>query len=155
MNQTKPKPNVHSRIRFKLATITYEDLCTNSPQYLASHIRYHQSVRSLRSSDQHFLVPTPSSTNVGSRSFRSAAPVIFNSLPLSIRTSATIDTFKRSLKTHYSASLLSRSSSPRASDSFMTFCTLIYIYIYIYITIYHLTYYVACMQYRPIVFAGI
>jgi len=39
--------------RFKSA------LCTNSPQYLASHIRYHQPVRFLRSSDQQFLVPTP------------------------------------------------------------------------------------------------
>jgi len=92
---------VHSRIRFKLATITYKALCTNSPQYLASHIRYHQPVRSLRSSDQQFFVPTPSSTNFGSRSFRSATPVIWNSLPLAIRTSATIDTFKRCLKTHY------------------------------------------------------
>jgi len=32
-----------------------------------------------------------------------------------------------------SASILPRSSSPRASDSFMTFCTLISIYVYIYI----------------------
>jgi len=89
------------QIRFKLATITYKALCTNSPQYLASHIHYHQSVRSLHSSDQQFLVPTPSSTNFGSRSFRSAAPVIWNSLPLAIHTSPTINTFKRSLKTHY------------------------------------------------------
>jgi len=74
-------------------------LCTNSPQYLDSHIRYHQPVRSLRSSDQQFLVSTPSSTNFGSHSFRSAAPVIWNSLPLAIRTSATIDTFKRCLIT--------------------------------------------------------
>jgi len=76
---------VHSRIRFKLATIKYKAFCTNSPQYLASHIRYHQSVHSLRSSDEHFLVPTPSSTNFGSRSFRSAAPVILNTLTLAIR----------------------------------------------------------------------
>jgi len=87
--------------RFKLATITYDSESTNSPQYLASHICYHQSVRSLRSSDQHFIVPTPSSTNFGSRSFHSAAPVIWNSVPLTIHTSATIDTFKRCLKTHY------------------------------------------------------
>jgi len=72
-----------------------------SPQYLASHIHYHQSVRSLRSSDEHFLVPTPSSTNFGSCSIRSSAPVIWNSIPLAIRTTPTIDTFKRSLKTHY------------------------------------------------------
>jgi len=48
-----------------------------------------------------FLSPFhPPCTNFVSRSFRSAAPVIWNSLPLAIRTSATIDTFKRSLKTH-------------------------------------------------------
>jgi len=97
---------VHSRIRYKLAPITYKAPCTNLPQYLASHIRYHQLVRSLRSSDLHFLVPTPSTTNFVSRSFRSAAPVIWNSLPLSIRTSATIDIFKRSLKHITSASIL-------------------------------------------------
>jgi len=83
------------------ATITYKALCTNSPQDLASHIRYHQSVRSLHSSAQHFLVPTPSNTNFGSHSFLSATPVIWNSIPLEISSSPTIDTFKRSLKTHY------------------------------------------------------
>jgi len=34
--------HVHDRMRIKLATIAYKALCTNSPQYLASHIRYHQ-----------------------------------------------------------------------------------------------------------------
>jgi hypothetical protein len=92
---------VHSRIRFKLATITYNALSTNSPQYLASHIRYHQPVRCLRSSDQQYLLPTPASTNFASRSFRSAAPVIWNSLPLDIRSSSSIDIFKRNLKTQY------------------------------------------------------
>jgi len=79
----------------------YKALCTNSPQYLASYIRYHQSVRSLRSSDQHFLVPTPSSTNFGSRSFRH-----LELMHLAIRTSPTIDAFKRSLKTHLLPSCL-------------------------------------------------
>jgi retron-type reverse transcriptase len=92
---------VHSRIRFKLATITYKALSTNTPQYLASRIHYHQPVRSLRSSDQHYLLPTPSSTNFGSRSFRSAAPLIWNAIPLEIRSSPTMETFKRNLKTHY------------------------------------------------------
>ena len=92
---------VHSRIRFKLATITYKALSTNSPQYLASLIHYHQPVCSLRSSDQRYLFPTPSSINFSSRSFRCSAPAIWNPIPLEIRSSPTIDTFKRHLKTHY------------------------------------------------------
>jgi len=48
---------IQSRIRFKLATITYKALSTNSPQYLASLIHYHQPVRSLRSCDRHYLLP--------------------------------------------------------------------------------------------------
>ena len=92
---------IQSRIRFKLATITYKALSTNSPQYLSSLILYHQPARSLRSSDQHYLLPTPSSTKFGSRSFRSSAPAIWNSIPLEIRSSQTIETFKWNLKTHY------------------------------------------------------
>jgi exonuclease III len=90
---------VHSRIHFKLATITYKALSTNSPQYLSSLLHYYQPVRSLRSSDQHYLLPTPSGTNFGSRSFRSSAPTIWNSIPLEIRSSQSIETFKRNLKT--------------------------------------------------------
>lgn len=92
---------VHSRIQFKLATITYKALSTNSPQYLASLIHYHQPVRSLRSSNQHYLFQTASKINFSSRSFRCSAPVVWNSIPLEIRSSPTIDTFKRNLKTHY------------------------------------------------------
>ena len=91
---------VHSRIRFKLATITYKALPTNSPPYLASFIHYHQPVHSLRSSDQHYLL-LPSSTNFGSRSFRRFAPAIWNSIPLEIYSSHTIDTFEHNIKTHY------------------------------------------------------
>ena len=78
---------VHSRIRFKLATITYKALSTNSPQYLASLIHYHQPVRSLRSSDQHYLFPTPSRINFSCRSFRYSAPAIWNPIPLETRSS--------------------------------------------------------------------
>jgi len=92
---------VHSRIRFKLATITYKALNTNSPQYLASLLQYYQPSCSFRSSDQHYLVPTSSSIDFGFRSFRCSAPAIWNSIPLEIRSSPTLDTFKRKLKTHF------------------------------------------------------
>ena len=40
-------------------------------------------------------------TSFGSRSFSVAAPKIWNSLPLSLRTCTSPDTFRRHLKTHY------------------------------------------------------
>ena len=92
---------VHSRIRFKLATITYKALSTSSPHYLASLLRPHQPVRTLRSSDQHYLATVTSSTVFGSRSFRCAAPAIWNAIPLSVRSATSFDSFKRSLKTHF------------------------------------------------------
>ena len=89
---------VQSRICFKLATITDRALYTNSPQYLAS-LSYPLPPTCLRSSDQHYH--QPSSTNIGSRSFRCSAPAIWNSIPLDIRSMQTIDAFTRGLKTHY------------------------------------------------------
>ena len=76
-------------------------LSANSPQYLAALIRYHQPVRSLRSSDQHYHLLTKCTTNFGSRSFRCSAPAIWNSIPIDFRSLQTIDAFKRGLKTHY------------------------------------------------------
>jgi len=92
---------VHSRIRFKLATITYKALSASSPPYLACHLQLHQSIHLLRSSDQRHLDCPSSKTVFGSRSFRCSAPTVWNSIPLEIRSSSSIDSFKRSLKTHF------------------------------------------------------
>jgi len=113
---------VHSIIRFKLATTTYKAFSTNVPQYPDSQIYYHQPVRSLHSSDQHYLLSTPFTTNFGFRSFSSVAPVTWNSIPLEIHSSSTANTFERNLKTHY-FSFPPAYSSPHTSDSFMTYCT--------------------------------
>ena len=91
---------VHSRIHFKLATIIYKALSTSSPQYLATLLHQHIPVHSLRSSDQQFLDQPASRSNFGSRSLRCAAPSVWNSIPLNIRSAPTMATFKRSLKTH-------------------------------------------------------
>jgi len=92
---------VHSRIRFKLATIAYKALSTASPPYLASHLHIHQPTRLLRSSDQQLLDFSSSKTVFGSRSFRCSAPAVWNSIPLEIRSCSSIDSFKHSLKTHF------------------------------------------------------
>jgi hypothetical protein len=92
---------VQSRIHFKLATITYKALSTSSPQYLASLLHTYQPTRSLRSSNQNLLNVPAYHINFGSRSFRCAAPSIWNAIPLHIRSSPSLDLFKRNLKTYY------------------------------------------------------
>ena len=56
------------------------------------------------------LRPLPAVT--GSRSFRAAAPTVWNSPPDSIRSFNTLNSFRRHLKTHYF-----QAESPSASDS--------------------------------------
>jgi len=92
---------VNSRIHFKLATITYKALSTSSPSYLSSLLQPYQPVRSLRSSDKQLLVNPGSHTKFGSRSFRCAAPSIWNNIPLHIRSAPSISAFKNHLKTYY------------------------------------------------------
>jgi len=43
-------------------------------------------------------------TDFGRRAFSSAAPQIWNHIPIAIRVSASLDSFKHHLKTHYFAS---------------------------------------------------
>lgn len=91
---------VRSRIHFKLATITYKALSISAPLYLHSLLQHYHPARSLRSSNQQLITVPPSRTVFGSRSFRCTAPSIWNSLPLHIRSSPSLSTFKRSLKTY-------------------------------------------------------
>jgi len=74
------------RIRFKLATLTFKASHTGRPPYLSDLLHYHEPMRSLRSSNRHNL-------SFGSRAW--------NSLPVSIRESHSLPTFRRNLKTFY------------------------------------------------------
>ena len=95
---------VSARIHFKIALLTFKSLHTIAPSYLSSLIRPYVPSRALRSSSaQRLCVPHVSSV-FGSRGFRSAGPAIWNSLPLSVTTCSTIQTFKKQLKTHLFAS---------------------------------------------------
>jgi len=90
---------VNSRITFKLACLTCKLLTTGQPAYL--HTLLHPySTRTLRSTNQFFFNMPWFSTEFGKRSFSYLAPTVWNWLPLNIRLSPTLDTFKRRLKTH-------------------------------------------------------
>ena len=92
---------IDKRINFKLATLIFKAQTTHSPTYLATLLHPYIPSRSLRSSDQQLLQSHYVKTNFGSRAFRSAAPSIWNSLPLHIRSASSLNAFKSALKTFY------------------------------------------------------
>ena len=89
---------VEYRIKFKLAKLAFSTVL---------HCIYHCLVydyvpgRSLRSNQSNLLTVPSYKLNFGTRSFRVAAPTIWNSLPADIRACSLYSSFKRHLKTFY------------------------------------------------------
>ena len=73
--------------------------------YLSNLLQHHEPVRSLRSSSSHYLSVFRHNLKFGSRAFRSSAPGVWNSLPISIRESQSLPTFRRHLDILFSVSL--------------------------------------------------
>ena len=110
--------SVQWRIKFRLASLTFKATHDEVPPYL-SHllIPYHPS-RALRSSFSSNLLQVPSTTLIfRSRSFRAAAPTVWNSLPGSIRSSNTLNSFRRHPKTHHFQAAFNSILVPNASAS--------------------------------------
>ena len=88
------------RIIFKVLLLCYKALHDEGPQYLKDLLKWHTPSRVLRSSNEHLLViPKTKLKSFGDRAFSVAAPRLWNSLPLTLRRSASTDAFKRNLKT--------------------------------------------------------
>jgi hypothetical protein len=92
---------LHTRIDFKIATLTYKTLSSGHPAYLRRLISLHQPARPLRSQYQHTLTIPRTNLTIGQRAFCYSSPTIWNSIPLTIRQAPSIDSFKRHLKTFY------------------------------------------------------
>ena len=76
----------------------------NAPMYLTELLSEQVPKRNLRSSDcakRCYEVPFNKRKPFSDRSFATVGPRLWNSLPLSIRNSETLDGFKRNLKTFY------------------------------------------------------
>ena len=91
---------IRQRIDFKIATLTFKLLNFGSPTYLSCLLKPYLPARALRSHGQRLLATPHVKTSIGSRAFRVAAPSVWNALPLHVRSSPSIDVFKRELKTH-------------------------------------------------------
>ena len=92
---------VRSRIMFKILLFAYECFHDLAPSYLSELLTTYKPERNLRSSKKNlFIIPTVLTKTYGERSFAYAAPILWNSLPDSLRCINTIDHFKSALKTH-------------------------------------------------------
>ncbi|KAK7091164.1 hypothetical protein V1264_008889 [Littorina saxatilis] len=92
---------IKARITYKIATLCYRRLQDSAPSYLSSLLKPHVPTRNLRSADAgHLVVPRIKLNAFGKRAFIYTAPSIWNSLPMSVRLSTSLLSFKSSLKTH-------------------------------------------------------
>ena len=91
---------VSYRIVFKHLFFVYKSLNGLCPQYLTNLLEHRKSARSFRSNFQDLLIqPTCKTKTYGDRAFSVCAPKIWNTIPLEIRQSSTVLSFKNKLKT--------------------------------------------------------
>ena len=93
---------VQYRVKHKILTHTFKALHDQSPVYIRDMLEIYKPTRNLRSAYQSVTLVEPKSKKVkyGERSFISAAPSLWNSLPAKVRDCDTLQSFKRELKTH-------------------------------------------------------
>jgi hypothetical protein len=91
---------IRSRIKYKIALFTFKCLRGTGPIYLSEQIVAKHTRSNLRSSNQQLLeVPKTKLKSAGDRSFRFAAPTVWNALPIQLRTVDSEKMFKKKLKT--------------------------------------------------------
>ena len=86
--------SVCQRINYKIANLCYLVIFHHQPVYLAHLIRPCSQSRSLRSSAQSLLSVPPYNIDIAACRFSVAAPILWNSLPLSCRTAPSVNIFK-------------------------------------------------------------
>ena len=93
---------IQQRIHFKILLTTYKALHNLAPSYLTDLLLRHSPTRRLRSADHNLLTPITKAKyrTLGDRAFAVAAPTLWNSLPLTIRNSDSLPSFKTQLKSH-------------------------------------------------------
>ena len=93
---------IKARIIYKLCLHCHNFFLSASPAYFAELLSVYTPSRSLRSSNDKFLltIPRTRTKTYGERSFKYAAPTQWNSLPHHLRQQPSTQIFKRAIKTH-------------------------------------------------------
>ena len=122
---------IEARIIYKICLHCHNFFHATSPAYFSELLTIYTPARSLRSSQDKFLLSTPltRTKTYGERSFSYTAPTHWNSLPYDIRQQKTLHTFKKDLKTYLFAYI---------STSLKMFSTLAFV-LYNLLSIYNLT----------------
>ena len=88
-------------IVYKILPLVYKAINGAVPCCISDLLNYRTSERTLRSSFQHLLAtPKARLKTCGERTFPVAGPGLWNSIPLELRSSSSIDIFKRHFKTY-------------------------------------------------------
>ena len=93
---------ISERVLFKVLLLVFKGINNLTPAYL-SHllIHYTSGRRGLRSENAHLLfIPRTQRSSYGDRAFCVAGPRLWNSLPIHIKSSLSVNVFKKALKTH-------------------------------------------------------
>ena len=93
---------VAGRIEFKLCVLVYKSLNGIAPPYIDDMIQPVSALQrqvTLRSATTNDLFVPRARLRFGERAFSIAAPLLWNSLPAETRNVATLETFKKKLKT--------------------------------------------------------
>ena len=86
-------------IVYKILSLVYKAINGAVPCCISDLLNYRTSERTLRSSFQHLLAtPKARLKTCGERTFPVAGPGLWNSIPLELRSSSSIDSFKRHFK---------------------------------------------------------
>ena len=91
---------VKYRIIFEVVLLTFKVLHGVAPHYLKTVLQSYIPFRSLRSETGKLLIIPKAQRKLGCHSFAVAAPKLCNELPVNIRTTTSIVSFRSSLKTH-------------------------------------------------------
>jgi len=92
---------VNYRIILKILLLTYKALNGLAPDYIKDLLKYNDSRRTLRSTNNRLLdEPRANLKTYGESAFSVAAPRLWNKLSLQIRLSSSEAVFKTYLKTH-------------------------------------------------------
>jgi len=90
---------VRERIDFKILLLVYKSLNGLAPSYLSELLSPYKPTRKLRSeAELKLVIPVTKLASFGDRSFSKAGPTLWNRLPLDIKSSKTLESFKNHIK---------------------------------------------------------
>ena len=90
------------RPRFKMCLLVFKCFRRSAPDYLFDLLEIQEPQRSLRSGRDTRLLTVPrSSSKLGERAFSISAPMVWNTLPFTLRQIDSVQVFKKELKNHF------------------------------------------------------